>query len=60
MCKKKLAVSEQNILDSYYADNAKKLHKAVDKILYRFGGLSSRVTENAGENATTVCFPDER
>ncbi len=29
-------------MDSYYADNAKKLHKVVDKILSRFGGLSNK------------------
>lgn len=27
------------ILDSYYANNARKLHRTVDKILSRFGGL---------------------
>jgi RNA polymerase sigma factor (sigma-70 family) len=30
------------ILNKYYADNAKKLHKVVDKILKRFGGLSDK------------------
>lgn len=29
-------------MDSYYADNAKKLHKVVDKILSKFGGLSGK------------------
>ena len=37
-----LAVLQANILNSYYADNAKKLHKTVDKILFKFGGLSSK------------------
>lgn len=32
----------QPILDTYYADNAKKLHKVVDRILSRFGGLSDK------------------
>lgn len=32
----------QPYMDSYYADNAKKLHKVVDKILSRFGGLSGK------------------
>lgn len=32
----------QPILDTYYADNAKKLHKVVDKILSKFGGLSNK------------------
>ena len=30
------------ILITYYADNAKKLHKVVDKILLNFGGLSDK------------------
>ena len=37
-----LVVLQPNILDMYYADNAKKLHKAVDKILFKFGGLSDK------------------
>ena len=32
----------EHILITYYADNAKKLHKVVDKILLKFGGLSDR------------------
>ena len=28
------------ILNSYYADNARKLHRTVDRILAKFGGLS--------------------
>ena len=32
----------EQILNKYYADNAKKLHKVVDKILKRFGGLSDK------------------
>jgi len=31
-----------HILDSYYADNARKLHGTVDKILSKFGGLSDK------------------
>lgn len=42
MSKEKLAVLQPNILDTYYADNAKKLHKTVDKILFKFGGLSGK------------------
>lgn len=30
----------EQILITYYANNAKKLHKIVDKILFKFGGLS--------------------
>ncbi len=32
----------EQILITYYADNAKKLHTIVDKILIRFGGLSGK------------------
>ena len=35
-----------DILETYYADNAKKLHKMVDSILCRFGGLSSKDTDD--------------
>lgn len=31
-----------NILTIYYANNAKKLHKVVDKLLLKFGGLSDK------------------
>ena len=37
-----IAVLQQNILDTYYVDNAKKLHKVVDRILSKFGGLSNK------------------
>ena len=37
-----LAVLQPNILDLYYADNAKKLRNTVDKILFKFGGLSNK------------------
>lgn len=37
-----LVVLQTNILDAYYADNARKLHKVVDRILSKFGGLSSK------------------
>ena len=32
----------EQILITYYADNAKKLHKVVDRILLKFGGLSDK------------------
>lgn len=32
----------EEILASYYENNAKKLHGIVDKILYKFGGLSHK------------------
>ncbi len=37
-----LTVLQSNILDTYYANNARKLHKVVDRILCKFGGLSSK------------------
>ena len=42
MVKENLPVLESNILNAYYADNARKLHKTVDKILFKFGGLSDK------------------
>lgn len=41
MVSKDLAVLHP-YMDSYYADNAKKLHKVVDKILTKFYGLSNK------------------
>lgn len=41
MSEGKLAVLHP-YMDTYYADNAKKLHRTVDKILFRFGGLSDK------------------
>lgn len=32
----------EKILITYYSDNAKKLHKMVDKILLKFGGFSNK------------------
>lgn len=42
MVSKDLAMLHPHILDSYYADNARKLHGTVDKILSKFGGLSDK------------------
>lgn len=42
MANETLAVLKPNILDTYYADNAKRLRKVVDKILFKFGGLSNK------------------
>ena len=42
MGKEKLTALHPNILESYYADNARKLHRTVDKILCGFGGLSNK------------------
>jgi len=41
-----LVVLQSDILDSYYADNAKKMHKVVDRILSKFGGLSNKDTDD--------------
>lgn len=32
----------KQFLDEYYGDNAKKLHKVVDRILQKFGGMSGK------------------
>ena len=40
------AVLQSDILNAYYADNAKKLHKTVDRILCKFGGLSGKDTDD--------------
>lgn len=42
MVSKDLAALHPHILNSYYADNARKLHGTVDKILSKFGGLSDK------------------
>lgn len=42
MVDKDLSTLQLNILNTYYADNAKKLHRVVDRILSKFGGLSSK------------------
>ncbi len=39
---KDLTALHPHILDSYYADNARKLHGIVDRILSKFGGLSDK------------------
>lgn len=40
------AVLQSEILNAYYIDNAKKLHKTVDRILCKFGGLSGKDTDD--------------
>lgn len=42
MIHKDLSPLQSDILNDYYADNAKKLHRVVDRILSKFGGLSSK------------------
>lgn len=46
MMNKDLSPLKIQILDTYYADNAKKLHRAVDRILSKFGGLSYKDTDD--------------
>ena len=46
MMNKDHAVIQSDILNAYYADNARKLHRVVDKILFKFGGLSSKDTDD--------------
>lgn len=42
----KVLAALQPYMDSYYADNARKLHRTVDKILSKFGGLSDKDTDD--------------
>lgn len=42
MTDKELTVLQAGILDAYYSDNAGKLHRMVDRILFKFGGLSDK------------------
>ena len=42
----KLSPIQLYFLDMYYANNAGKLHRVVDKILFKFGGLSSKDTDD--------------
>lgn len=42
MAKREQTALQPGILDAYYADNARKLRRTVDKILSRFGGLSGK------------------
>ncbi len=42
MTGKTLSTVQSDILDSYYSNNARKLHKVVDRILSKFGGLSGK------------------
>lgn len=35
-------IKMEAVLTTYYADNARKLHRMVDKILLKFGGLSDK------------------
>ncbi|MDE7205382.1 MAG: hypothetical protein K2O91_26560 [Lachnospiraceae bacterium] len=46
MMDKDLLPLQLQILDTYYADNARKLHRVVDKILFKFGGLTSKDTDD--------------
>ncbi len=42
MTSKALSIVQSDILDMYYSDNARKLHRVVDRILSKFGGLSGK------------------
>mgnify|MGYP001045433650 CR=1 FL=1 len=46
MTDKDLSPLQLQILNTYYADNAKKLHKVVDRILSKFGGLTYKDTDD--------------
>lgn len=42
MINKDLSPLQMQILDAYYANNAKRLHRMVDRILFKFGGISEK------------------
>ena len=42
MSKEKLTILQPDLLNAYYSNNAKKLHRTVDKILSKFCGLSNK------------------
>lgn len=46
MTDKDLSPLQLRILDTYYADNAKMLHRVVDRILSKFGGLTYKDTDD--------------
>lgn len=46
MMDKDLSPLQLQILDAYYADNARKLHRVVDRILSKFGGLTYKDTDD--------------
>lgn len=46
MTDKDLSPLQLQILDTYYANNAKKLHRVIDRILSKFGGLTYKDTDD--------------
>lgn len=46
MINKDLSPLQMQILDAYYANNAKRLHRMVDRILFKFGGISEKDTDD--------------
>ena len=42
MINKDLSLLQMQILEAYYANNAKRLHRMVDRILFKFGGISEK------------------
>lgn len=46
MINKDLSPLQMQILDAYYANNAKRLHRMVDRILFKFGEISEKDTED--------------
>lgn len=51
-----LTALQSGLLDSYYADNAKKLRKVVDRILFKFGGLYGKDKDDFYSLANEVFF----
>lgn len=46
MINKELSLLQMQILDAYYANNAKRLHRMVDRILFKFGGITYKDTDD--------------
>ena len=54
MIDKDLSPLQLQILDAYYTDNARKLHRVVDRILSKFGGLTYKDTDDFYSLANVV------
>ncbi|MDE7274312.1 MAG: hypothetical protein K2N95_14900 [Lachnospiraceae bacterium] len=54
MIDKDLSPLQLQILDAYYIDNARKLHRVVDRILSKFGGLTYKDTDDFYSLANVV------
>jgi len=46
MINKDLSPLQMQVLEVYYTNNAKRLHRMVDRILFKFGGISEKDTDD--------------